>query len=43
MMRPTTDELQAVLGRSYAAWAALTAFIHMRIRVHEEWQAGANG
>lgn len=43
MTRPTTDELRAVLGRSYAAWAALTAFIHMRTRVHEEWRAGANG
>jgi hypothetical protein len=43
VIRPTTGELRSVLGRSYAAWAALTAFIHMRMRVQEEWHAGADG
>lgn len=41
--RPTTDDLRAVLGRSYAAWAALTAFVHMRGPAREEWRAGPGG
>lgn len=43
MRRPTTDELRAVLGRSYAAWAALTGFVYARYRVQEEWVAEREG
>lgn len=32
-----------MLGRSYAAWAALTTFVQVRLRVREEWSVAASG
>lgn len=43
MTHPRAVELDALLGRSRAAWKALTGFVRSRHRIQDVWTAEPDG